>query len=123
MKFLDKEWKGRNYKLYVQRDKNFLWLNFDGRTWLWSPPLALKKNIKKTGKTKTLISAALPGRIQRIFVKKSDRVKKGQSLLTLSAMKMEYNFKAEENGFVENIFCQEGQTVSLDQKLIEIKFI
>ena len=121
MKLLEKKWKGQIYKLYVQRDKNSLWLNFESRTWLWTSS-ATKKNIKKTKKTSALITAVLPGKIQKIFVKEREPVKKGQSLLTLSAMKIEYNFKAEEDGFVEKIFCREGQIVSLDQKLINIKF-
>lgn len=122
MKFLDKEWKGKNYQLYVKKDKDTLWIHFQGQTWTWKMQKLVKKRQKKLLKGEGLIKSALPGRIQKIFVKKNDRVKKGQNLLSLSAMKIEYSFKAEGTGKVEEIFCETGQTVSEDQKLIKVKY-
>ena len=123
MKFLEKKWKGRTYRLYAQRDKNSLWIHFQGQTWIWRKSKKLSQIRQKQDlKSQALITATLPGRIHKIFVKKDDEVKKGQSLLILSAMKIEYNFKAEGEGQVEGVFCEPGQTVSLGQKLIKIKY-
>lgn len=123
MKFLDKNWKGKNYKFYVQRDKDSLWIHFQGQTWLWRkkrPQVAEQTEVlKKEG----LIRSHLPGRVQKIFVKKGDKVSKGQNLLILSAMKIEYNFKAEGEGQVEDLNCQLGDIVGANQKLIQIKYV
>ena len=123
MKFLDKEWKGRTYRLYAQRDKHCLWIHFQGQTWNWNKSKKLSHKARKQNlKSQGLITSTLPGRIQKIFVKKGDKVKEGQSLLILSAMKIEYSFKAEGEGQVEGVFCESGQTVSLGTKLVKIKY-
>lgn len=122
MKFLDKEWKGKNYKLYAQSDKDSLWIHYQGRTWLWKSQKSPAKQHKKTGRIQGLIISTLPGRIQKAFVQKGDKVKKGQSLLVLSAMKIEYSFKAGGSGEVENVFCKAGETVPEGHELIKIKY-
>ena len=122
MKFLDKEWKRKNYKLYAQRDKNTLWIHFQGQTWAWKNQQSSEKKGKKDFRSKGLIVSALPGRIQKIFVKKADKVKRGQNLLILSAMKIEYSFKAEGEGLVEKVFCELDQTVESGQKLMKITY-
>ena len=123
MKFIDRFWKGKNYRLFVQADKEALWLSYQGRTWLWKEEKAAPKAAKKELVQKQdLIKANLPGRIQKIFVKKSESVKKGQNLLTLSAMKIEFSFKAEGKGEVMELFCGEGDTVKRNQNLIKIKY-
>lgn len=122
MKFLDKKWEGKNYRFYVQRDKNSLWIHFQGQTWLWKSKRLPKNRQARVKKKENLITSSLSGRIQRIFVRKGDKVKEGQNLLILSAMKMEYSFKAEGEAQVEEIFCEEGQTVDSGKKLIKIKY-
>ena len=123
MKFVDKFWKGKNYRLFVQEDKGALWIHYQGQTWLWKEEKPASQKIKtEEAQKQALIKANLPGRIQKIFVKKSETVKKGQNLLTLSAMKIEYSFKAEGEGKVEEIFCKEGDTANKDQDLIKIKY-
>ncbi|MCY4321202.1 MAG: acetyl-CoA carboxylase biotin carboxyl carrier protein subunit [Bdellovibrionaceae bacterium] len=123
MKFIDKIWKNKNYRFFVQKDKDSLWIHYEGETYLWKEEKASIKKIKTDQSVKqSLIKANLPGRIQKVFVKKLESVKKGQNLLTLSAMKIEYSFKAEGEGKVEEIFFKEGDTVNKDQNLIKIKY-
>ena len=123
MKFIEKFWKDKSYRLFVQRDKDSLWLHYEGRAWLWREEKLVSKKMKtEETQRQGLIKANLPGRIQKIFVKKSEKVKKGQNLLTLSAMKIEYSFKAEGEGQVAELFCVEGDTVNRDQNLIKIKY-
>ncbi|MDE0092043.1 MAG: biotin/lipoyl-binding protein, partial [Oligoflexia bacterium] len=99
MKFIEKLWRDKYYRLLVQKDKDSLWLHYKGRAWLWKEEKVVSKETKAEEIQKQgLIKANLPGRIQKIFVKKSDKVKKGQNLLTLSAMKIEYSFKAGGKG-------------------------
>lgn len=124
MKFIEKFWKDKNYRLFVKKDKDSLWLHHQGRTWLWKEEKIVSKQTKtEKAQKQGLIKANLPGRIQKVFVKKSDPVKKGQNLFTLSAMKIEYSFKAEGTGQVEELFCKEGETVNREQNLIKIKYI
>ena len=121
MKFLEKKWKNKSYCFYFEKTKKALWIHYEGQTYLWEKP-APKVEKARDSKKQDLIQAHLPGRIQKIFVKKSQSVKKGELLLTLSAMKIEYSFKAEGEAQVEEIFCSEGQSVHLKQNLIKIKY-
>ena len=128
MRFLEKNWKGKSYRFYVLKDQNSLWIHYKGQTYLWQKPVP-KKTSETAGKKpqsqslkQNLIKAHLPGRIQKVFVKKSQELKKGETLLTLSAMKIEYSIKAEGAGQVKEIFCAEGQSVALDQNLVHIEY-
>ena len=120
MKFLEKNWKDKEFSFFILKTKKGLWIHYEGQSWFWKYQQSISKKIKK--KKKDLIEAHLPGRIQKIFVKEKEQVKKGQNLLTLSAMKIEYSFKAEGEGIVQTLFCKPGDNVSLNESLIKIKY-
>lgn len=122
MLFLERDWKEREFRFFVLKTKEGLWIHYEGQSWFWRQKQELSPSKKHAKKKKELIQAHLPGRIQKIFVQERESVKKGQNLLTLSAMKIEYSFKAEGEGAVEVIFCKEGESVPLNQNLIKIKY-
>ncbi|XP_029155144.1 methylcrotonoyl-CoA carboxylase subunit alpha, mitochondrial isoform X2 [Nylanderia fulva] len=62
----------------------------------------------------------MPGLVEKIFVNKGDTVKKGDSLLVIVAMKMEYAIKASTNGIVEDVLCSIGDNVPKDKLLIKL---
>jgi biotin carboxyl carrier protein len=47
-------------------------------------------------------------------------VKKGQNLISVESMKMEYFVKATSDGVVDNVMVSEGQAVQLKQKLVSV---
>jgi biotin carboxyl carrier protein len=59
-------------------------------------------NNKQTNK-EDYLKAPMPGLINKIFVKKGDRVKKGDTLMVLEAMKMENNLKASHDAVIKEI--------------------
>ena len=66
------------------------------------------------------IKAAMPGVVTKVLTSKGSRVKTGDGLLILEAMKMENQIKAKHDGTVEKILVSEGQTVDMGQKLIQL---
>ncbi|MBR1774466.1 MAG: biotin/lipoyl-binding protein [Bacteroidales bacterium] len=66
------------------------------------------------------VYAFIPGNIMDIFVKKGQKVKKGDALLSLHAMKMDNNICANIDGKIENINVKKGQAVSKNDVLINI---
>ena len=50
-----------------------------------------------------------------------DVVKKGQTLLTMEAMKMEIRIQALKDGKVNALYVSQGQTVEREQILIEME--
>jgi len=67
------------------------------------------------------ISSPMPGKVVKIPVSVGDEVKKGDTVITISAMKMESEYKSPIDGKVMIIHVTEGSTVDAHQKLIEIE--
>jgi biotin carboxyl carrier protein len=66
------------------------------------------------------IIAPMPGKILKINVSKGMKVKNGDVVLILEAMKMEQEIKSHVNGTVVNITVSDGDTVKKEQVLINI---
>lgn len=79
-------------------------------------PHEAKKNHRGPGD----ISVAIPGTIVDIQVVLGDKVKKGQAVLVIEAMKMETEIQAAKEGVVTEVLCQKGDKVTPDQVLIRI---
>ena len=67
------------------------------------------------------ITSFMPGTIGKIFVKKGDKVKKGQILVILQCMKMDNELQASVNGKVRSINVKTGENVVKDAVLIELE--
>lgn len=65
--------------------------------------------------------APMPGIIERLLVSEGDRVSKGQSLVVMSSMKMEYTQKSSVDGIVELINCKPGEFVQKESLLVQLK--
>ena len=66
------------------------------------------------------IGASIPGAVSKISVKKGDKVTKGQTLITVEAMKMETAVTAPEDGVIKEIHVEEGSAVKGGQLLITL---
>jgi biotin carboxyl carrier protein len=69
------------------------------------------------------ITSPMPGKVVKIPVSVGDVVKKGDTLITISAMKMESEYKSPIDGIIAIIHVVEGSTVDANQVLIEIEKI
>jgi len=67
------------------------------------------------------VYAFIPGTIVKVFVKENNKVKKGDELLSLQAMKMNNNLLAPKNGTVKKIYVKQGEKVVKNQLLVELK--
>jgi biotin carboxyl carrier protein len=75
---------------------------------------------KYVPKSKSQIVAFIPGTIRAVTVKNGQRIKKGDSLLILEAMKMKNEIKAEFDATVKNVLVKENQLVAKNELLIEL---
>ena len=66
---------------------------------------------------KTML-APMAGTILRILVKEGQRVKKGENLIVLEAMKMENEIVADEDGVIRSILVKANDSVESDQALL-----
>ncbi len=74
----------------------------------------VRKDIKK-------ITAFIPGTILKIYVKKNKRVKEGDKLLILEAMKMKNVITSPFDGIIKDVYIKSGAKVSKEELLLEFK--
>ncbi len=73
------------------------------------------------GEAENQISSPMPGKVVKIPVKTGEKVEAGQTLIIISAMKMESEYKAGKAGTVKEILVAEGDTIEGNQTLITIE--
>lgn len=69
---------------------------------------------------KIKMTSPLPGVIRQILLFPGNSITAGQPILTLEAMKMENEVRAEVDGRLTEILVQEGQIVNTGDELLEI---
>ncbi len=69
----------------------------------------------------SIIRSPMPGRVVSVLVNAGDQVEAGQTVIILSAMKMESEFKAGKAGIVTDVAVKTGDTVENNQLLIIIE--
>jgi biotin carboxyl carrier protein len=67
------------------------------------------------------IHAPMPGIIIDLEVKQGDKVKEGDSILILEAMKMENSIKCPKDGIVKFVHTKKGDAVEKGKLLIELE--
>jgi biotin carboxyl carrier protein len=68
-----------------------------------------------------LLTAPMPGKILAVGAACGDRVQRGQTLLTLEAMKMKNALKAPCDGVVREVLVREEQTVAHGDPLLRLE--
>jgi biotin carboxyl carrier protein len=68
-----------------------------------------------------VISSPMPGKVVKILVKKGDRVKAGETVIIISAMKMESEYKVKKDRVIKQVKVKEGDTVDGNQPLIIVE--
>jgi len=67
------------------------------------------------------IVSPMPGKVVKIPVKTGEAVVAGQTLIIVSAMKMESEFKAKMAGVVKSIHVAEGDTIEANKVLVVVE--
>jgi len=68
-----------------------------------------------------IISSPMPGKVVKIPVKKGDKVKAGDTVVIVSAMKMESEYKVKQDRVIKDIKVKEGDTVDGNQPLVIVE--
>ena len=66
------------------------------------------------------LKATIPGTVLEIFVKKGQKVAKGDVMLSYQAMKMHNKLQAPVAGKVKDIYVAEGQSFPKNTLLVEL---
>ncbi len=111
------EKKNGSYGLLV----NNLTFNTTARSLLEHKALKLIEQANVSSKHHTDMKAPMPGMILKIKKKAGDKIKIGESILILEAMKMENDLKSPATGIIKEFAVKEGSAVEKGTKLFSIE--
>jgi len=79
------------------------------------------RNKGQNEQTQNIISTPMPGKIVRIPVNAGEKVAAGQTIIVVSAMKMESEYKVNRDAVIKKILVNVGDTVKSHQPLVMIE--
>lgn len=122
MKLLKVNWNGKSVKLPAEKINGKTWYHIVGETFCFATE---NKNFHYQGEPEDtspgVIISPMPGKIIKTNFKLGETVKRGDTIVVLEAMKMEYSLEAGIDGIIEQLNCADGEQVQLKQKLVVIK--
>lgn len=121
MKRLKLEVDGKEYTVLAQKLQGTLWLHHKGKTFAYAPAGAERKGRHQAGTVSPgVITAPMPGKVIKVYFEPGVEVESGHSIITMEAMKMEYNLASDISGVLTEVQCQEGDQVALGQTLARV---
>ncbi len=121
MKWYQVQFHGRNVRVPALKAQGRLWFHWQGETHVVS--LADSSERSSAGARQMqpgVIVAPMPGKITRVAVQNGEKVAKGQALLVMEAMKMEYTLESDQAGSITDLKMTVGQQVSLGDVLVRV---
>jgi biotin carboxyl carrier protein len=116
---------GKAYTVFVVEDKTKRYISVQGEQFCVEEAKdqttnrsAIESAILKGIPT---ISSPMPGKIVKILVREGDKVRKGQGLVIVEAMKMENEIRSPGAGIVKKINFKEGNLVDTADPIIELE--
>jgi glutaconyl-CoA/methylmalonyl-CoA decarboxylase subunit gamma len=115
---------GKEYNVKVEElDSGKLKVYFDGETFEVETKSDIEKQLfeeteEQSSGGQGVVTAPLPGIVFSVDVKVGDKVKKGNKVISLMAMKMENEITASVNGKVKQIKVKKGDTVNKGDVLL-----
>ncbi len=114
--------EGRIHNVIVSSNKLFYSVYVNGRFFKIEKKSASQILGKKGAKLKKRdIKTSMPGRIVKVFMKEGDKVKEGQAVLVLEAMKMQNEIKSPQSGIITKINPTSGDSVEAGALLFSIE--
>lgn len=124
----DNEWlldlDGRPVRACLAARGGETWISIDGETYLFEEVVADDRRPRRRGgpddQTRQ-VTPPMPAAVIRILAAEGDLVNRGQSLIVLSAMKMETTLTAPYRGVVKKILVAVGAQVMPGEILLDIE--
>jgi acetyl/propionyl-CoA carboxylase alpha subunit len=121
MTWVTVEFQGKRRRVPAVKYQGRLWFHWQGESHVVDLNGANRRAGSEKGKTHPgVILAPMPGKVTRVSIKKDDPVTKGQALVVMEAMKMEYTLEADRDGKIGEVNVQSGQQVGLGQVLVRV---
>ena len=93
---------------------------FDGTVYRFTRAEGKIRQRDDYGSLSPEITSPISGKVVKVNAEDGDVVETGQTLITIEAMKMEYQIKAPFGGIVKSIKFEQGDQVEIGTVLVEI---
>ena len=101
---------------HVARSGDTWWVHIDGR----AHEVTLHEQGSSSSADEGSLKAPMPGTVLQVMAKVGQRVREGQHLMTLEAMKMEHKVVAPKAGEITKVNFSDGDRVEMGSPLVEI---
>jgi acetyl-CoA/propionyl-CoA carboxylase, biotin carboxylase, biotin carboxyl carrier protein len=98
-------------------DQGTVWLGRDGRVWAMAEEEPLAAEPAQAGGGDGVVRSPMPGTVLSVKAARGERVRSGQPLLIVEAMKMEHTVSAPADGVLTELAAAPGQQVAMDDTL------
>ncbi len=113
---------GRTVTAYVARRSGEFHVVVDGVAHVLSLEAGTAGSSDVSSRVSPEVTAPMPGKVLRVFVREGQEVDAGDDLLILEAMKMETRITADGKGTVRKVLVAEGEMVDGGQVMVEIVY-
>ena len=114
--FIDIEIDNSRLRSKITHEKDLILINTKSGDVLFK--ILPKFSVREEKALEGSLTAPMPGKVVEIKIKKGSKIKKGDTLLILEAMKMEHQVLAPDNGKVSDILVSKNQQVENGEPLV-----
>ncbi len=98
-----------------------MWVHINGKSFIYEDESKQRRKKTNLNTNTNEIVAPMPGKITNIKLLAKDKVTKGDVVIIMEAMKMEYSLKAPKDTEIQEVKCKVGDQVLLNQVLVTFK--
>ncbi|CAI4227540.1 unnamed protein product [Auanema sp. JU1783] len=115
------EWEGKRWNVFALQLQNSAMIIGEEQSEFTTAEKDFMAALEGEQGGNTSAVAPMPGIIEKVLVKEGDTVKQGESLVVMTAMKMEYIIKAPKDCTIEAISCLPGKSVAKNSVLVKFQ--
>jgi len=108
---------GVKSRVAIVRAREGAWISWKGTVRYIGPE---RRAAAEQGAADRDVRAPMTGRVIKVATKPGASVRRGEVLVVLEAMKMEYRLVSPRDGNVESLGCKEGDRVDLGRVLVTL---
>lgn len=114
-------WQEQDLRAEAELVNGVWWIHAEGEMFRFDPREGRARRQRGAAGDGGGLIAPMPGKITKILKNSGESVERGDAVLVMEAMKMEYTLKADVTGVVAEVSCAVGDQVALGQALATIQ--
>lgn len=115
------EHDGRNEVVYVAGSARDGWAFWNGQVFRLEVAGGAPPGVRARARTAQPLTAPMPATVIKVLVAPGSAVRKGDTVILLEAMKMEWPVRAPADATVAAVHCRPGELVQPDTTLVELE--